>query len=73
MQVTVSGATLNATHVLIATGSAATVPDLPGAELGEISNGFFALEALPKRVYRSWAPATSLSSWLACYGAWAVT
>jgi len=49
-EVTVGGATLSAAHVLIATGSAASVPDLPGAELGEISDGFFALEALPKRV-----------------------
>ncbi len=49
-EVTVGGATLSADHVLIATGSAASVPDLPGAELGEISDGFFALEALPKRV-----------------------
>lgn len=49
-EVTVGGATLSAAHVLIATGSAASVPDLPGAELGVISDGFFALEALPKRV-----------------------
>jgi glutathione reductase (NADPH) len=49
-EVTVGGVVLEAEHVLIATGSAASVPDLPGAELGEISDGFFALEALPKRV-----------------------
>jgi glutathione reductase (NADPH) len=49
-EVTVGGATIGAEHVLIATGSAASVPDLPGAELGKISDGFFALEALPKRV-----------------------
>jgi glutathione reductase (NADPH) len=49
-EVMVGDATLGAEHVLIATGSAASVPDLPGAELGKISDGFFALEALPKRV-----------------------
>ena len=40
---------LRATHVLIATGSVATIPDLPGAGLGVTSDGFFALHALPKR------------------------
>ena len=40
---------LGATHVLIATGSAATIPDIPGAELGVSSDGFFALHALPRR------------------------
>jgi glutathione reductase (NADPH) len=49
-EVTIGDVTLSATHVLIATGSAPSVPELPGAELGEISDGFFALEALPKRV-----------------------
>jgi glutathione reductase (NADPH) len=49
-EVTVGDAVLSAQHMLIATGSAATVPELPGAELGHISDGFFALDALPKRV-----------------------
>ncbi|MEO7033922.1 MAG: glutathione-disulfide reductase [Polyangiaceae bacterium] len=39
-----------ATHVLIATGSAASVPEIPGAELGATSDGFFALETRPKSV-----------------------
>ncbi len=37
-------------HILIATGSTPRWPDIPGAELGIDSNGFFALKALPKRV-----------------------
>jgi glutathione reductase (NADPH) len=36
--------------VLIATGGAPTVPDLPGVELGITSDGFFELEACPRRV-----------------------
>jgi len=41
---------LCASHILVATGSSATIPDIPGAELGASSDGFFALEALPQRV-----------------------
>jgi len=37
-----------AKHVLIATGSAATLPDIPGAALGASSDGFFALRSLPR-------------------------
>ncbi|HEX2672431.1 MAG TPA: glutathione-disulfide reductase [Polyangiaceae bacterium] len=37
-----------AKHVLIATGSAATLPDIPGAALGSSSDGFFALRNLPR-------------------------
>ena len=48
-QVVVGERKLEASHVLIATGSAATIPDVPGAELGSSSDGFFALRALPKR------------------------
>jgi glutathione reductase (NADPH) len=40
---------ISATHVLIATGSSASFPNIPGVELGVSSDGFFALEALPKR------------------------
>ena len=40
---------LGATHVLLATGSTPTLPDIPGAELGVSSDGFFALHALPNR------------------------
>jgi glutathione reductase (NADPH) len=43
--------TLTAKHVLIATGSQPSMPDIVGAELGSSSDGFFALESLPKRVF----------------------
>jgi len=39
-----------APHVVIATGGEPFVPDLPGAELGITSDGFFALEQRPQRV-----------------------
>ncbi len=41
---------LSARHVVIATGGHPTLPPLPGAELGISSDGFFALDARPKRV-----------------------
>ena len=37
-------------HILIATGGHAIKPDIPGAELGGISDDFFALTAAPSRV-----------------------
>ncbi|MDO5610111.1 MAG: glutathione-disulfide reductase [Pseudomonadota bacterium] len=37
-------------HILIATGSHAIKPDIPGAELGGISDDFFALTAAPSRL-----------------------
>jgi len=46
----VGGARFRAAHVVIATGSVATVPPLPGAELGITSDGFFELEKRPQRV-----------------------
>ncbi|MBN1237611.1 MAG: glutathione-disulfide reductase [Gammaproteobacteria bacterium] len=39
-----------ADHVLIATGGYPRVPELPGAEHGITSDGFFELESRPKRV-----------------------
>lgn len=42
--------TLSASRVLIATGSHALVPDVPGKELGITSDGFFALDHLPRKV-----------------------
>ena len=42
--------TIEAPHILIATGGKSVQPKLPGAELGIDSNGFFALRAAPKRV-----------------------
>lgn len=44
------GELYTAPHILIATGGQALVPDIPGAEYGMTSDGFFALESLPKRV-----------------------
>ena len=45
----VDGERFGALHILIATGSAARVPALPGAELGITSDGFFELEHVPER------------------------
>ena len=46
----VNGETITADHILIATGGRPSRPDLPGAEYGIDSDGFFALPALPQRV-----------------------
>jgi glutathione reductase (NADPH) len=48
--VEVNGALLTARHIVIAAGGVATVPALPGAELGITSDGFFSLERRPRRV-----------------------
>jgi len=45
-----NGRRMTAAHIVIATGCKPTVPDLPGAELGITSDGFFALAARPERV-----------------------
>ncbi|MFA9492931.1 glutathione-disulfide reductase [Streptococcus sp. E17BB] len=45
-----NGERYTAPHILIATGGHAVVPDLPGAEYGITSDGFFELDAVPKRV-----------------------
>ncbi|WP_165210767.1 glutathione-disulfide reductase [Streptococcus tangpeifui] len=44
------GETYTAPHILIATGGHALVPDIPGAEYGITSDGFFELDVVPKRV-----------------------
>jgi len=44
------GTRLQARHIVIATGSHALKPDLPGAALGGTSDDFFALQAAPARV-----------------------
>ena len=44
------GQTYTAEHIIIATGGYPSVPDLPGAELGITSDGFFELEDRPDRV-----------------------
>lgn len=48
--VEVAGKRFSAPHIVIATGGRPLVPDLPGAELGIDSDGFFALEQQPRRV-----------------------
>ncbi len=48
--VEVNGERLSARHIVIATGGRPRVPQLPGAELGITSDGFFGLEARPARV-----------------------
>jgi glutathione reductase (NADPH) len=46
----VNGQRMSAQHMVIATGGKPWVPNLPGAELGITSDGFFELEARPQRV-----------------------
>jgi glutathione reductase (NADPH) len=48
--VEVNARRLSARHVVIATGGKAMLPPIPGAELGISSDGFFDLEARPRRV-----------------------
>lgn len=45
----VNGTRYSADHITIATGGAAVIPDIPGAEHGIESDGFFALTERPKR------------------------
>ncbi|TKB51749.1 glutathione-disulfide reductase [Ferrimonas aestuarii] len=46
----VNGEHYTAPHILIATGGRPTIPNIPGAEHGIDSNGFFELTEQPKRV-----------------------
>lgn len=48
--IVVEGQEYSAKHVLIAVGGKPVIPDLPGADLGITSDGFFELESLPKQV-----------------------
>ena len=48
--VEVDGTHYTADHIVLASGSHAVVPPVPGAELGITSDGFFALQKLPQRV-----------------------
>lgn len=48
--VDVGGIRYQAERIVIATGGQPMVPDIPGAELGITSDGFFALEEQPQRV-----------------------
>ena len=49
-KIEVDGKTWEADRFAIATGGYPIVPDVPGAELGITSDGFFELEEMPKRV-----------------------
>ena len=44
-----AGAYYTAPHILIATGGHALYPDIPGAQYGITSDGFFELDDVPKR------------------------
>lgn len=44
-----AGEVYTAPHILIATGGHALYPDIPGSEYGITSDGFFALDEVPKR------------------------
>jgi glutathione reductase (NADPH) len=46
----VGGETYSADHIVIATGGRPLTPDVPGADLGIDSDGFFALQQRPGRV-----------------------
>ncbi len=46
----VGGERYSADHIVIGVGGYPTVPELPGAELGITSDGFFELTELPRRV-----------------------
>lgn len=46
----VGGEQFSADHIVIAPGTTPIIPNIPGAELGITSDGFFALNQLPKRV-----------------------
>ena len=48
--VDVNGTRYQAERIVIATGGQPIVPDIPGAELGITSDGFFELEEQPRRV-----------------------
>ena len=48
--VEVNGERLTADHIVIATGGRPSAPDIPGAELGITSDGFFELKTQPSRV-----------------------
>lgn len=49
-QIDVNGQSYSAEHIVIATGTMPIVPNVPGAEHGITSDGFFQLQQRPKRV-----------------------
>lgn len=69
--VEVDGRRLSAPHVTIATGGAPEIPQVPGAELGITSDGFFALDHCPRSVAVAGAGyiAVELACMLRAFGA----
>ncbi|MFO0998150.1 MAG: glutathione-disulfide reductase [Alphaproteobacteria bacterium] len=49
-EVVADGRTMSARYVLVATGGVPQRPDIPGAELGIVSDDAFDLKALPRRI-----------------------
>lgn len=49
-KIEVSGQTYTAPHILLATGNHTEFPEIPGAEYGVDSDGFFAWQDLPEKV-----------------------
>ncbi len=66
-----AGQVFEAPHIIVATGGYPMVPELPGAGLGITSDGFFELDACPRRiaVVGSGYIAVELSGVLAALGA----
>ncbi|MDE2304964.1 MAG: glutathione-disulfide reductase [Gammaproteobacteria bacterium] len=50
LEIDAGGRRLAGRHVVIATGGRPAIPDLPGADAGITSDGFFSLEERPRRV-----------------------
>ena len=48
--ISVDGKHFGADHILIATGGKPSVPDIPGADLGITSDGFFELDVQPRKL-----------------------
>jgi len=48
--VEIDGRAASASHIVVATGGRPMLPDIPGADLGITSDGFFDLERRPERV-----------------------
>ena len=48
--IVVDGEKYTGDHILISTGGRPSVPDIPGADLGITSDGFFELEEQPKKI-----------------------
>lgn len=46
----IDGKKVTAEHIFVTPGTTPTVPDIPGAEYGVSSDGFFELKTLPKKV-----------------------